>query len=98
MRVNERGRPVKEITLDFSACANWFDVHKVLQKQLSFPYHYGMNLDALWDCLTGYMETSIMITIHLNGLKKGAVDEVGSVDKVINDAAAQDSEIKINYV
>lgn len=33
--------------------------HTYLKKQLGFPAHYGMNLDALSDCLTDYHEETI---------------------------------------
>ena len=33
--------------------------HAYLKKQLGFPAHYGMNLDALADCLTDYHEETI---------------------------------------
>lgn len=37
------------------------DVHAWLQQKLGLPEWYGRNLDALWDCLTGYMETPFTI-------------------------------------
>ena len=33
--------------------------HHYLKNQLGFPEHYGMNLDALADCLTDYQEETI---------------------------------------
>lgn len=33
--------------------------HRYLKQQLGFPEHYGMNLDALADCLTEYHQETI---------------------------------------
>ncbi|MEC1671706.1 barstar family protein [Bacillus mojavensis] len=31
-------------------------LHDVLKDKLDLPDYYGKNLDALWDCLTGWIE------------------------------------------
>ncbi|MGW7734108.1 barstar family protein, partial [Bacillus velezensis] len=31
-------------------------LHRILKDQLDFPDYYGENLNALWDCLTGWIE------------------------------------------
>ncbi|MGG0156521.1 barstar family protein [Bacillus velezensis] len=31
-------------------------LHRILEDQLDFPDFYGENLNALWDCLTGWIE------------------------------------------
>ncbi len=38
--------------IDLSDAENYFDVHKIIKKELKFPDYYGENLDALYDCLT----------------------------------------------
>ena len=35
---------------------NEADFHKQIKIVLGFPSHYGENLDALWDCLTGWID------------------------------------------
>ncbi|MGE7774168.1 barstar family protein [Chitinophaga sp. NPDC101104] len=32
------------------------DFHKAISQQLKFPVYYGNNLDALWDCMTGWID------------------------------------------
>ncbi|WP_424163299.1 barstar family protein [Bacillus amyloliquefaciens] len=32
------------------------DLHRILKDKLDFPDYYGENLNALWDCLTGWIE------------------------------------------
>lgn len=43
---------MNEIIIDGSAIFTSPDLHDALAKALSFPDHYGKNLDALYDCLT----------------------------------------------
>lgn len=43
---------MKEIIIDGSAIFTSPDLHEALSAALSFPAHYGKNLDALYDCLT----------------------------------------------
>lgn len=37
------------------------DLHDALSAGLAFPEYYGRNLDALWDCLTGWLTTPVTI-------------------------------------
>ncbi|KMQ16263.1 barstar family protein [Bacillus mycoides] len=36
-------------------------LHKILKDQLDLPDYYGENADALWDCLTGWIDTPVKI-------------------------------------
>ena len=38
-------------------------LHEELKDALCFPEHYGMNMDALWDCITCDIETPATIMI-----------------------------------
>ncbi|MBT2770868.1 barstar family protein [Halomonas sp. ISL-60] len=37
------------------------ELHDVLQEQLGLDNDYGRNLDALWDCLTGFIPMPLTI-------------------------------------
>lgn len=37
------------------------ECHQLLQEKLGFPEYYGHNLDALWDCLTGWVELPLTL-------------------------------------
>jgi ribonuclease inhibitor len=51
MKVILEGRKIKSIK----------DFHKEISEQLELPDHYGQNLDALWDCLTSWVEPPVEI-------------------------------------
>ena len=48
-------KPIYEnpIILDFSGCKYAYDIHEILKEKFGFPDYYGMNWDAMWDCLRG---------------------------------------------
>ena len=39
-------------------------LHKVLKVKLELPDYYGENLNALWDCLTAWVELPMIIEIQ----------------------------------
>ena len=43
---------MEERIIDCSRIHTKEDLHRAFQEALSFPEHYGNNLDALYDCLT----------------------------------------------
>lgn len=55
---------MKKIILDFSDCKYISEIHRIIKNSLELPVWYGENLDALWDCLTGVIETPIEIIIN----------------------------------
>lgn len=38
-------------------------LHDVLKDKLDFPNYYGRNLDALWDCLTGWVDLPLTLVL-----------------------------------
>lgn len=52
---------MKEIIIDGRKIQNKEVLHDVLKDKLDFPDYYGRNLDALWDCLTGWMDLPLTL-------------------------------------
>lgn len=50
-----------KIVIEGEDMKNINDFHLYLKKTLGFPEYYGMNLDALWDMLTGWVELPLII-------------------------------------
>ena len=36
-----------------------YDLHIEIKEKLELPIYYGENLDALWDCLTGWIDLPV---------------------------------------
>ncbi|MBF0206676.1 MAG: barstar family protein [Oligoflexia bacterium] len=52
---------MKEIILDGDKIDSMEDFHDQISILLKFPEFYGRNLDALWDCLTGFIDTNFKL-------------------------------------
>ena len=90
---------MKTVVIDFSKCKYPMDLHNEIRKKLELPEWYGNNLDALWDMLTGFIETPIEVTVIYKPENKMAENLKESVLKVIEtfkEASEEDEEIKIN--
>ena len=91
---------MKNIVIDFSKCKYPIDLHNEIREKLELPKWYGNNLDALWDMLTGFIETPIEITAIYKPENKATENLKESVLKVIGtfkEASEEDEEIKFNF-
>ncbi|MCC2116707.1 barstar family protein [Bacillus halotolerans] len=52
---------MKKIVVDGKDFENKEGLHDALKDKLDFPDYYGKNLDALWDCLTGWIELPLTL-------------------------------------
>ena len=57
---------MKTVTIDFTNCKYMIDLYEEMDRALGFPKGYGKNLSALWDCLTGFVETPV--EVHFKGI------------------------------
>ena len=91
---------MKIIVIDFSKCKYPMDLHNEIRKKLELPEWYGNYLDALWDMLTGFIETPISITVIFKPDTKAAENLKENVLKIIEtfkEAAQEDDEMKFSY-
>jgi len=78
---------MKTAVVDFTGAKYCYDLHKTLMDSLEFPDFYGMNGYALWDCLTGMIETPISVTIKgFNFLPKDLEKEKNIIKETFLDA------------
>ena len=59
---------IRTVTIDFTGCKYMIELHQEMARQLEFPSFYGNNLAALWDCLTGIIETPV--EVHFKGIDR----------------------------
>ena len=50
-------------TADFKDAHGYLEIHNALKNGLNFPDYYGGNLDALWDCLTDFIDNNVVIIL-----------------------------------
>ena len=50
-------------TVDFKDVRRYEEIHEALKDGLAFPDYYGGNLDALWDCLTDFIDNNDVIIL-----------------------------------
>lgn len=55
---------VTRVTLDVSNIATETELHELLNEQLQFPSHYGMNWDAFWDVITDENGLPDIVELH----------------------------------
>ena len=59
--IPERDRKPREVLLDGSVIDSPEHLHRILKQVLELPDDYGNNLDALWDCLTGWVPLPLTV-------------------------------------
>lgn len=47
--------------LEGSNMLSEYELHIEIKEKLELPIYYGENLDALWDCLTGWIDLPIEV-------------------------------------
>lgn len=52
---------MEKLTLDGKEITSEEKLHEILEEKLDLPDYYGRNLDALWDCLTGWVDLPLTI-------------------------------------
>ncbi len=89
----------KIFQIDFSSVNSLWDIHEAITNGLSLPEFYGKNPDALWDCLTGMIETPCVIYLHgLHNVPHSLSTGIAEIVEVFYSANKEMPEIAINRV
>ena len=74
------------ITLNFSGIKSYLALHQYFKDVFNLPDYYGNNLDALWDCLYCYYDSSTAIELkNIDALPKELDIEVADMMKLFYD-------------
>ena len=87
---------MKEIVFDASQVESMDQLHAELARSLNFSAHYGRNLDALYDCLSGEMALPLKIiwrNYRSTRLKLGK--DIAKILKVMEDFSREDPDFMI---
>ena len=85
---------MREVTLDLTSFEEKISLHRYLKETLGFPFYYGANLDALYDCLTAITEETKITLVHFENFS----ERYPGFRKVFRDAAQANPRIQVAYV
>lgn len=85
----------KEILLKTSEIVQYSSVHSWLKQKLELPEHYGENLDALWDCLSGDIELPLTV-LWEDDAKLG--EQYKPITDVFEEAAGELDQFQFGYI
>ena len=80
---------MKEVTLDCRGFVPRSALHKAFAEALSFPDHYGNNLDALHDCLTAISEDTRLTLLNWSAAEENLGRYAAALHRVLTDSAAE---------
>lgn len=61
--------PANPIILDISNCKYADEIHLRIKDTFGFPEYYGMNWDAMWDCIRYYFKKTETRSIQVKGIQ-----------------------------
>jgi ribonuclease inhibitor len=86
MEVILKGAKIKSIS----------DFHAQIKEVLELPNYYGQNLDALWDCLTGWIEMPLTLIWEDSNVSKENLGEYAEkIFNILRDAEKEVHGLKI---
>ena len=88
---------MREITIDCRTFVSRSDLHRAFADALSFPNHYGNNLDALHDCLTEIAEPSRIRLLHWEAAECSLEAYARSAKRAILEAAVHNSGLAVIF-
>ncbi|MFF2479579.1 barstar family protein [Paenibacillus sp. NPDC058071] len=78
---------MERLVLDGRSLDSMDQVHRMLKEELKLPDYYGANLDALWDCLTGFVSLPLTIQwIHIEDSERRLGDDGRALVKLFEEA------------
>lgn len=91
--------PIKKCTLNGKNIQSLNDLYDELASQLSFPAHFGRNLDALWDVLSTDIEGPYEIEWkHADNSKKTMGQEFERVVKLLQELEEERDDFTLKRV
>lgn len=88
---------MKEITIDCRGFVPRSDLHRAFANALSFPDHYGNNLDALHDCLTEIHEETRIRLENWEAAEAALGSYARNAKRAILDAAIENTNLAVLF-
>lgn len=78
---------MKTVTFDFDRIGTIEDFYTIAKKDLQLPEHFGGNMNALWDGITGDIE--LPVTILFINLSMNQLEQFEKLISLFEDAATE---------
>ena len=88
---------MKQLTLDCRGFVPRSELHRIFAEALSFPDHYGNNLDALHDCLTSLPEETSLTLQNWDAAAEGLGRYAQALKRVLEDSQEENPRLKIQF-
>ena len=88
---------MKEIIIDCRDFISRSDLHRIFSAALSFPDHYGSNLDALHDCLTEVSDSTQIVFHSWNHLEETLGRYASALQRAMTHAQKENPCIEILF-
>lgn len=90
---------MKTYRIDLSAVHTLYELHLHLKEVFSLPEHYGMNMDALWDCLHGRFEEPVEIQVKGARRIPASLEEgAATLGELLAELEREDREVEVAYL
>jgi ribonuclease inhibitor len=89
----------QEVVFDTASLETLDELHGELARLLDFPDHYGRNLDALYDCLSGEIALPLKVVWRHYGQAEAAIgSDVRTFRSVLEEFAAEDPRFVVEVI
>ena len=88
---------MRRITIDCGAVTSRQALHQALCEALCFPEHYGGNLDALHDCLTGICEPTTLFLQNWPALEENLGSYARNARRAILSAGVENASLCVLF-
>lgn len=77
---------MNQVIFDFERIGSIVDFYAIAKRAFNLPEHFGQNLDALWDCITGDMV--LPQTVRFINMSLPQLETFEALIRLFEDAAA----------
>lgn len=81
---------MKQVIFDFGRIGSMGDFYLIAKRQLNLPEHFGNNLDALWDCITG--DVALPVSVKFINMSMTQLETFDKLIQLFEDAADESGE------
>ncbi len=81
---------MKQVKFDFERIGSMGDFYTIAQRELNLPNHFGNNLDALWDCITG--DIALPLSVQFVNMSMSQLETFDKLLQLFEEAAEELSD------